>query len=373
MPATKVSNLESLFEEETTGDMFESEAERVRVCPGMVGGGEHVFQQQSNGVTPSDHESRDVMHSDLTSRGNLESTWIIQTDYESNSVTCSDVKELHEQEIESGDVGLTDETAGQQTITTTGPGTVTPDDTAATESSMTLVAENGGICQLETADDEIADIMNDQNIDSDQTSTETGDTQLKIPPQSQVSTITEDSQVSEDSEAKSTCNAEHSFSELQHTHSPHVDARVSEKSSADSGVLSATTTLTRDSTSVLSDQIESKGSDLQSKQSFIATLDRQSEDATAGGCGISPLMPGRSISTPAYPHMQQEINGFDRDHEDAAASNVLVPPQSRVPRSHSMDSKLRVSATNASPLGFDRYQHMRSGGFRGSSEDFLAR
>ena len=42
-PLTKVSNLESLCEE-TTGDVFDSEAERVRVCPGMVGGEEHVFQ-----------------------------------------------------------------------------------------------------------------------------------------------------------------------------------------------------------------------------------------------------------------------------------------------------------------------------------------
>ena len=40
-------------------------------------------------------------------------------------------------------------------MTTTGPGSVTPADTAATESGMTLVAENGGICQLETGDDEI--------------------------------------------------------------------------------------------------------------------------------------------------------------------------------------------------------------------------
>ena len=135
------------------------------------------------------------MHSDLTSHGNLESTWIIQTYYESNGVTCSDVKELHEQEIESGVLGSTDETAGQQTITTTGPGSVTPYDTAATESSMTLVAENGGVHQLETGDDEIADIKNDQNINSDQTSTETGDTQLKIQSQSQVSTTTEDSQI----------------------------------------------------------------------------------------------------------------------------------------------------------------------------------
>ena len=83
-------------------------------------------------------------------------------------------------------------------------------------------------------------------------------------------------------------------------------------------------------------------------------------------------MPGRSISIPADP---QDINIFDRDHEDAAASNVPIPPKSRVPRSYSMDSKLRVSSTNTSPLGFDWYQHLRSSGsqFRGSSEDLLAR
>ena len=375
MPSTKVSNLESLCEEETTGDMFESEAERVRVCPEVVGGEERLFQHKSNGVTASDHE---VTHSDLTSHGNLESTWIMQTDHESNGVTCSDVKELHEQKTESGVLGSTEETVDQQMTTATEPGSVTPDDPAATESSMTLVAENGGVRQLETGDDEIADIKNDQNLDSDQKPTETGDTKLEIQPQSQVSTITEDSQVSEDQQTKYTCNAEHSFSELQHTHSPQVDARVSEKFSADSGVLSATTTLTRDSTGMLSDQNESKGltlSNQQSKQPFIAVLDRQSEDTTAGGCGISPPMPGRSVSNPAYPHMQQEINSFGRDHEDAAASNVLMPPQSRIPRSHSMDSKLRVLAANASPLGFDRYHHMRAGGspLRGSSEDFLAR
>ena len=150
---------------------------------------------------------------------------------------------------------------------------------------------------------------------------------------------------------------------------------MSKKSSAESGVSSATTTLTRHSTSMLSDQTDSKGltsSDLQSKQRCMAALDRQSEDTAVGVCGLSSLMPGRSISTPANP---QDINIFDRDHEDAAVGNVLVPPQSRVPRSHSMDSKLRVSSTNASPLGFDRYQHLGSSGshFRGSSEDLLAR
>ena len=403
MPSTKVSNLESLCEEQTTGDMFDSEAERVRVCPEMAGGEERVFRQQSNGVTHSDRESHEVTHSDLKSHGNLESTWIIQTDHESNGVThsdreshevthsdlkshgnlestwiiqtdhesngvtFSDVKEPHEQQTESGDLGSTEETVDQQMTTTTGPGSVTPDDTAPT---VILVAENGGVHQLETGDDEIAGIKNHQNLDA-----ETGDTRLKIQSQSHISKISDDSQVSDD--PQSTCNAEHSFSELQHTHSPQVDSRVSEKSSTDSGVLSATTTLTRDSTGILSDQNESKAltSDQQPKQPFIAVLDRQSEDATAGGCGISPPMPGRSISNPAYPHMEQEINGFDRDHEDAAASNVPVPPQSRVPRSHSMDSKLRVLAANASPLGFDRYQHMRGGGspLRGSSEDFLAR
>ena len=234
-------------------------------------------------------------------------------------------------------------------------------DTAATKSDMTLVAEKGGICQLETGDDGMADIKKDQNLTSNQRSTETGDSQ-----QNQVT--------AEDPQAKSTCNTEQSFSKLQHTHLLQVDSRVSKKSSAGSGV-SATTTLTRDSTGMLSDQTDSKGltsSDLQSKQPFIATLDRQSEDAAAGGCGLSSLMPGQSISTPADP---QDINIFDRDHEDAATSNVLVPPQSRVPRSHSMDSKLRVSSTNAGPLGFDRYQHLGSSGshLRGSSEDLLAR
>ena len=369
MPSTKVSNLESLCEEETTGDVCDSEAERVRVCPEMVGREERVFQHESNGVTHSDRESHEVTHSDLKSHGNLESTWIIPTDHESNGVTCSDVKEPHEQETESGDLGSTEETVDQQMTTTTGPGSVTPSDPAAT---VILVAENGGVHQLETGDDEIAGIKNHQNLDA-----ETGDTRLKIQSQSHVSKISDDSQVSDD--PQSTCNAEHSFSDLQHTHSPQVDARVSKKSSADSGVLSATTTLTRDSTGILSDQGESKAltSDQQPKQPFIAVLERQSEDATAGGCGISPPMPGRSISNPAYPHTEQEINGFqiDRDHEDAATSNVLVPPQSRVPRSHSMDSKLRVLAANTSPLGFDRYQHLRGGGspLRGSSEDFLAR
>ena len=62
-------------------------------------------------------------------------------------------------------------------MTTTGPGSVTPADTAASESGMTLVAENGGICQLETGDDEMADIKNDQNLNFDQRSTETGDSQ----------------------------------------------------------------------------------------------------------------------------------------------------------------------------------------------------
>ena len=237
-------------------------------------------------------------------------------------------------------------------------GTRVSTDTAATESGVTLVAENGGICQLETGDDEI---KKDQNLNSDQRSTETGDSQQN--------------QVTEDPQAKLTCNTEQSFSELQHTHSLQVGSRVSKKSSADSGVSSATTTLTRDSTGMLSDQTDSKGltsSDLQSKQPFIATLDRQSEDAAAGGCGLSSLMPGQSISTPADP---QDINIFDRDHEDAAASNVLVPPQSRVPRSHSMDSKLRVSSTNAGPLGFDWYQHLGSSSshLRGSSEDLLPR
>ena len=360
-PLTKVSNLESLCEEEATGDVFDSEAERVRVCPGMVGGEEHVFQQQSNGVKPTDRESASVVHSDH------ESTWIIQTDHESNDVTHndhesnsdmhSDHNEVHEQDNENGVLGSTEDTVDQQTVTmtTTGPGSVTPADTAATESGMTLVAENGGICQLETGDDEMADIKKDQNLNFDQRSTETDDSQ-----QNQVT--------AEDPQAKSTCNTEQSFSELQHTHLPQVGSRVSKKSSA-------ATTLTRDSTGMLSDQTDSKGltsSDLQSKQPFIATLDRQSEDTAAGGCGLSSLMPGRSISTPADP---QDINIFDRDHEDAAASNVLIPPQSRVPRSHSMDSKLRVSSTNAGPLGFDRYQHLGSSGshLRGSSEDLLAR
>ena len=123
------------------------------------------------------------------------------------------------------------------------------------------------------------------------------------------------------------------------------------------------------------DQSESKGltsSDLQSKHPCMAALDRQSEDTAVGGCGLSSLMPDRSTSTPADP---QDINNFDRDHENAAAGNVLVPPQSRVPRSHSMDSKLRVSSTNTSPFGFDRYPNLRSSGsqLRGSSEDLLAR
>ena len=159
-PLTKVSNLESLCEE-TTGDVFDSEAERVRVCPGMVGGEEHVFQQQSNDVKPTDRESASVVHSDH------ESTWIIQTDHESNDVTHSDHEsdcvthsnhnEEHEQENENGVLGSTEDTVDQQTVTmtTTAPGSVTPADTAATESGMTLVAENGGICQLETGDDEI--------------------------------------------------------------------------------------------------------------------------------------------------------------------------------------------------------------------------
>ena len=352
-PLTKVSNLESLCEE-ATGDVFDSEVEHVRVCPGMVGGEEHVFQQQSNGVKPTDRESASVVHSDH------ESTWIIQTDHESNGVTHSDHNEVHEQGNENGVLGSTEDTVDQQTVTmtTTAPGSVTPADTAATESGMTLVAENGGICQLETSDDEI---KKDQNLNSDQRSTETGDSQQN--------------QVTEDPQAKSTCKTEQSFSELQHTHLPQVGSRVSKKSSADSGVSSATTTLTRDSSGMLFDQSESKGltlSDLQSKQPFIATLDRQSEDTAVGGCGLSSLMPGRSISTPADP---QDITIFDRDHEDAAAGNVLVPPQSRVPRSHSMDSKLRVSSTNAGPLGFDRYQHLGSSGshLRGSSEDLLAR
>ena len=94
-----MSNLESLCEEKTTGDLFDSEAEHVRVCPGMVGGEEHVFQQQLNGVKPtesasaihSDHESYDVTHSDRNISGithsDRESTWIMQTDRESNGVT----------------------------------------------------------------------------------------------------------------------------------------------------------------------------------------------------------------------------------------------------------------------------------------------
>ena len=267
-PLTKVSNLESLCEE-TTGDVFDSEAERVRVCPGMVGGEEHVFQQQSNGVKPTDRESASVVHSDH------ESTWIIQTDHESNDVTHSDHNEEHEQGNENGVLASTEDTVDQQTVTmtTTGPGSVTPADTAATESGMTLVAKNGGICQLETGDDEM---KKDQNLNSDQRSTETGDSQQN--------------QVTEDPQAKLTCNTEQTFSELQHTHSPQVGSRVSKKSSADSGVSSATTTLTRDSTGMLSDQTDSKGltlSDLQSKQPFMAALDRQSED-TAVGCVAFP-------------------------------------------------------------------------------------
>ena len=102
--------------------------------------------------------------------------WIMRTDHESNSDVHS---EVHEQENENGVLGSTEDTVDQQTVTmtTTGPGSVTPADTAATESGMTLVAENGGICQLETGDDEMADIKNDQNLNFDQRSTETGDFQ----------------------------------------------------------------------------------------------------------------------------------------------------------------------------------------------------
>ena len=169
-PLTKVSNLESLCEEEATGDVLDSEAEHVRVCLGMVGGEEHMFQQQSNGVRPTDRESVSVVHSDHESHD------VTHSDHESNSDMHSDhnVNEKHEQEKESGVLGSTEDTVDEQTVTmtTTGPGSVTPADTAATESGMTLVAENGGIYQLETGDDEI---KKDQNLNSDQRSTETGD------------------------------------------------------------------------------------------------------------------------------------------------------------------------------------------------------
>ena len=89
------------------------------------------------------------------------------------------VNEVHEQENENSLLGSMEDTVDQQTVTmtTTGPGSVTPADTAATESGMTLVAKNGGICQLETGDNEMADIKNDQNLNFDQRSTETGDSQ----------------------------------------------------------------------------------------------------------------------------------------------------------------------------------------------------
>ena len=119
----------------------------------MVGGEEHVFQQQSNGVKPTDRESTSVVHSDH------ESNDVIHSDRESNGDMHSDhyVNEVHEQENENSLLGSMEDTVDQQTVTmtTTGPGSVTPADTAATESGMTLVAENGGICQLETGDDEI--------------------------------------------------------------------------------------------------------------------------------------------------------------------------------------------------------------------------
>ena len=66
-----------------------------------------------------------------------------------------------------------------------------------------MVAEKEGICQLETSDDEI---KQDQNLNSDQRSTETNDSWQN--------------QVTEDPQAKFTCNTEQSFSELQHTHTP---------------------------------------------------------------------------------------------------------------------------------------------------------
>jgi len=95
---------------------------------------------------------------------------------------------------------------------------------------------------------------------------------------------------------------------------------------------------------------------------------RQSEDTTAGGCGIVVTKADRHLSTPGVSEQPSDFGG------DFAEDAGALQSRPGFHRSHSIDSKLRVVA-DVNSLGFSRNQQLRSSGpqLRAGSEDSLTR
>ena len=376
-----MSTLKSVSEEDASGredDVFEQNSHGVTESNGVT-----HSDHGSSGLTHGDHGSSGVTHGDHGSsgvtHGDHGSSGVTHGDHGSSGVTHSDHECPHSDRESNGvphsDHGTHDaeglqehkrgslepeEEGIHQTITILAVGgkeSADKDDTV-TDSSGQLVGDNRVIRHLEPEDDVTTEgTGKDQETGPDQRSPDMDDTQPRMSTQPQPSPVIH---------VESTHGAEYNQlkpSGMQTPRPDHVHARVSEKSSADSGFVSAGTTLRSDPDSMTSDH--SQSTDLKPHQQS-GHVGRQSEDTTAGGCGIA----ARSVSTPGYSELDDFGDDFDKDVGDAGGR--LSRPGFH--RSHSIDSKLRVAA-DVSPLGFSRNLHLRSSGpqFRTGSEDSLTR
>ena len=368
MPQLRVSNLKSVSEEDNDGEdnIFESNSLGIMHSDRESNGVTHSdcgithSDHESNGITQSDHESNGVTHSDHESNGithiDPESTGVPHSDHDTH-----DTEGLREQEYKHSNLETQEQGTDQKNPMLEVGGKESADlDGTVTDANMQLVGENG---QLEPGDVVATEsTRKDHETDPDQRSPDTDETHQKLSTQPKLSSMTEDLRVG------SSHSVEYHQSKPSGAHSPHPDqvhAKVSTKSSVDSGFVSTVTTLRSDADSMTSDHSQSADLKLQQPSHHFG---RQSEDTTAGGCGIVVTKAGRHLSTPG---VSEQLNDFGGDFaEDAGA----LQSRPGFHRSHSIDSKLRVAA-DVNSLGFSRNQQLRSSGpqLRTGSEDSLTR